>query len=159
LKSTEVFNYFLYDLLTVTNTNGTIETKRKYAIKVDMLRGEGTFGIRRCRQAEKDFIGTSCVIKSTSALEDESVLQTFREIEIIMKQSANYYLILFEYDLSACQQYKNEDQTVTSYYCAFHAVGANQHQVQLDYTWMINIRSYIRQLKEGQISQEAIFKD
>jgi hypothetical protein len=47
----KVFNYFLYDTLYVdTESPEEISTKRTFAIKIDLLEGKGTFGIRRCKE-------------------------------------------------------------------------------------------------------------
>ena len=45
----EVENYFFEDFIDINASNPLTSTNITYVIKVDMIMGTGTFGVRRCR--------------------------------------------------------------------------------------------------------------
>ena len=47
-----VFNYFFDQTLYVNASEKNISTKHSFAIKIDSIKGLGTFGVRRCIAAE-----------------------------------------------------------------------------------------------------------
>jgi hypothetical protein len=92
-----------------------------------MVEGSGIFGVRRCRSFEAGEGVDSCLFKSTEDFNDESKMAGFNEIPITMKQSNNFYQIIYTYDVSLCKAFKNTNSNVTTYYCSFQIIGANKN--------------------------------
>lgn len=86
----------MYDLLYLNTSDPSASTKRNYAIKINLLRGKGIYGVRRCRQVEQGQDERACVVNSTSELmKDQSVLDEFKSLPVTIKTTENYYQILF----------------------------------------------------------------
>lgn len=126
LQQNKVQNYFYTDLVDV-DSQDPLPTKISYAMKVEMVKGSGTFGVRRCRAAEEGKGSSSCLFGSTKDFGDSSKMAGFDEIPVTMKSSSNFYQILFSYDVSQCKSYQGSNSTVTTFYCVFHLIGANQN--------------------------------
>jgi hypothetical protein len=51
LEKGEVFNYIFTDMIYVDANDTNPDANRTYRIKVKIVKGSGTFGVRRCRSA------------------------------------------------------------------------------------------------------------
>jgi len=70
-----VFNYFFDEVIYPANNTAIIHT---YSIKVDMINGKGTFGVRLCPAPSKDdILIKNCWIDSPDDFNNTNVMASF----------------------------------------------------------------------------------
>ena len=97
-------------------------TKIDYELQVQMMGGSATIGMRLCQSLTKNNT-IDCLINDISELQNQTILNTFKELEAEVYQVYNTYYIKFSYDISGCPNFTRHGSLY--YVCDFHVLVSN----------------------------------